>query len=183
MIESAQSPYEGEMLMVSGESVSDRDGTEVLDRWSARKVQPVVLLYVGAVFAAFIVLAHFVFHSDEAVKALVFAAIGGIAVTTPGVLEKVEYLLTESGIEKRKVDPKKPGEFKDVFRWDQLSHIVPMKHGFKYYTVMDEMNSLGRFWKTHLSDNFSGEIHVEKRDLDRVLRLVERQRIATPTAD
>ena len=169
--------------MVSSESVSNGHGAEVLDRWSARKVPPVVLLYLAAVSAACILLAHFVFHSGEAVKGLVIAAIGAIGVATPGVLEKVEYRLTESGIDKRKADPKKPGEFKNVFRWDQLSHIVPMKHGFKYYNVLNETNSLGRFWKTHLSDNYSGEIHVEKRDLDRVLGLVERQRMATPVAD
>jgi len=169
--------------MVSGESVSNGHGAEVLDRWSARKVQPVVLLYVVAVFAAFIVLAHFVFHSDAAVKALVVAAVGAIIATTPGVVEKVEYRLTESGIDKRKADSKKPGPFKDVFRWDELNHVVPTKHGFKYYKIMNETNSLGRFWKTHISDKFSGEIHVEKHDLDRVLRLVERQRMATPAAD
>ena len=169
--------------MVSSESVSNGHGAEVLDRWSARKVPPVVLLYLAALSAVCILLAHFVFHSGEAVKGLVIAAVGAIGVATPGVLEKVEYQLTESGIEKRKADPKKPGEFKNVFRWDQLSHIAPTRHGFKYYKVLNETNGLARFWKRHLSDAYSGEVHVEKHDLDRVLRLVERQRSANPVAD
>ena len=169
--------------MVSSESVSNGHGAEVLDHWSARKVPPVVLLYLGAVFAACMALAYFVFDSGEAVKALVVAAVGAIGAATPGVLEKVEYRLAESGIDKRKLDPKKSGEFKNVFRWDELSHIVPTRHGFKYYKVVNESKALARFWKRHLSDTYSGEVRVEQHDLDRVLGLVERQRSAHPAVD
>ncbi len=110
------------------------------------------------------------------------AAVGAIGAATPGVLEKVGYQLTGSGIEKRKSDPKKPGEFTNVFRWDELSHIAPTRHGFKYFKVLNETNALVRFWERHLSDAYSGEVHVGKHDLDRVLGLVERQRLATPVA-
>jgi hypothetical protein len=136
------------------------------------------VLYVLAVFAAFIALSVFVFHSPDAVKALVIAAVGGVAATVPGVIEKVEYRLTPSGIDKRPINTKKPRPFQDVFCWDQLSHVVSMQHGFKYYKTMNETNPLRRFWKQHISDAFSGEVHVEKKDLDRVLEIVERQGIA-----
>jgi len=162
--------------MLSGATVSDHDGAVVLDRWSARKVRPIILLYVAAVFAAFMVLAHLVFHSQEAVKALAIAAVGAVAATTPGVLERVEYRLTEFGIERRSLKTKNPGPFKDVFRWNELDHIVPMKHGFKYYKTLSEPNPLRRFWKAHISDRYSGEVHAEASDLDRVLGIVERQR-------
>jgi len=168
--------------MVSGESVSNGHGAEVLEHWSARKVPPVVLLYLAALSAVCIAVAYFVFDSGDAVKGLVVAAVGAIGAATPGVLEKVEYQLTGSGIEKRKSNPKKPGEFESVFQWDQLSHIAPTKRGFKYYKVVNETRPVVRFWKRHLSDTYSGEVHVEKHDLDRVLGLVERQRSATPAA-
>jgi hypothetical protein len=169
--------------MVSGAAVSNRSGAAVLDRWSARRIQPIVVLYVAAVFAAFMVLAHFVFHSPEAVKALLIAAVGGIAATVPGVIEKVEYQLTDSGLGKRPLKGKKPSQCKDVFRWDELSRVVPTKHGFKYHKTMNETNSIRRFWKAHISDQYSGEVHAEKDDLDRVLGIVERQRDATPASN
>ena len=58
-----------------------------------------------------------------------------------------------------------------------MSHITPTRHGFKYSKVVIETNALAQFWKRHLSDTYSGEVHVEKQDLDRVLGLVERQRL------
>lgn len=149
----------------------------VLDSWSARKVRPIVMLYVGAVFAVFIVVAHFVFHSLEAVTALAMAAVGGIFATLPGMIDRAVYQLTQSGVEKRTRNAKNPGPFKTLFRWDELSRVVPMRHGFKYYKTMDETNSFRRFWKTHFSDQWSGEVHVEKEDLGRVLELVERRGI------
>jgi hypothetical protein len=153
------------------------DGSEVLDRWLARNVQPVVVLYLVAVFAALIAVSHFVFDSAEAVKALVIAAVGTVGATLPSILGKVEYQATASGIEKRKVDEKKPREFEEAFSWDELSHVVPIKHGFRYFKELDETRSLRRFWKLHVSDQHSGVIHVEKLDLERVLGLVKRQEI------
>ena len=146
-----------------------------MDRWSARKVQPIVVLYVLAVFAVFIALSHFVIQSAAAVKALALAAVGAVAATIPGVLGKVEYQATEAGIERRTVNEKEPGGFEGVFRWDEVSHVVPMRHGFKYYKTLHETKPFRRFWKLHVSDSFSGEIHVEKKDLERVMALVERR--------
>ena len=164
--------------MVSNATEPDRNHSTVLDSWSARKLRPIVVLYVVAVFAAFIVLSIVVFHSQEAVKALVMAAVAAVAATVPGVLEKVEYRTTELGIEKRPLKKDRVAEFKQVFLWGELGHIVPMRHGFKYYKVLNETNPLRRFWKARISDQFSGEIHVDKQDLDRVLGTVERRGIA-----
>jgi hypothetical protein len=152
-----------------------RGGSIAVDRWSSRKVQPIVVLYVLAVFAVFIALSHFVIQSAAAVKALALAAVGAVAVTIPGVLGKVEYQATEAGVERRTVNEKEPGGFEGVFRWDELSHVVPMRHGFKYYKTLHETNPFRRFWKLHLSDAFSGEIHVEKKDLERIMALVDRR--------
>jgi hypothetical protein len=149
----------------------------VLDCWSARRVQPIVLLYVIAVFAGFVAMAYFVFHSGDAVKALVIAAVGALAATVPSVIGKVEYRLNDSGIDKRPVNEAKPHDFEGVFSWDELSHVVPLKQGFKYFKTMKETSAVRRFWNLHISDRFSGEVHVEKSDLERVLKLVEKQGI------
>lgn len=156
---------------------SKSGASEVLDRWSARKLRPIVILYVLGVFAAFIVVAIVVFHSQEAVMALLMAAGASVAATVPGVIERVEYRMTGSGVEKRPVKKEKTAEFKEVFRWDDLDHVVPMRHGFKYFKTLRETRPLGRFWKKHFSDQFSGEIHIEQQDLDRVLGMVARRGI------
>lgn len=160
--------------MVSNATEPDRSHSTVLASWSARKVRPIVVLYVVAVFAAFILLSVVVFHSQEAVKALAMAAVAAVAATVPGVLEKVEYRMTGSGIEKRPVKKNQLTEFKEVFLWDELHHIVMMRHGFKYSKKMVETNPLRRFWKANFSAEFSGEVHVEKQDLERIVGIVER---------
>lgn len=149
----------------------------VLGCWSARRVQPIVLLYVIAVFVGFVVVAYYGFRSADAVKALVIAAVGALVAAVPSVIGKVEYRLNESGIQRRTVNEKKPHQFEGVFNWHELSHVVPMKHGFKYFKTMKETNAVRRFWNLHISDRYSGEIHVERPDLERVLKLVERQGI------
>jgi hypothetical protein len=164
--------------MGPGATASGREEPAVLDRWSARKISPIVVFYVAAVFAAFIALSLLVFHSADAVKALLIAAVGTVAATAPSVMEKVEYRMTGLGIEKRVKKRKDPGRFKDVFRWNELSHIVPMKRGFKYYKTMNEKNPLRRFWKMHISDQFSGEVQVGKTDLERVVEGARRCRRA-----
>lgn len=161
--------------MVEDTTTSSEKGSVVLDRWSARRVQPAVVFYVVAVFAVFIAVSHFVFHSTEAVKALAIAALGAVAATVPSVMGKIEYRATASGIEKRTLDAKKPAAFEEALRWDELSRVVPMRRGFKYYRATNETNPARRFWKTHVSDRFSGEIHVERQDLGRILGIVEQQ--------
>jgi hypothetical protein len=169
MIESRRATHGREASIVSDATASSRRESAVFDRWSSRKVPPVVLIYVVGVFAAFIALSIFVFRSPDAVKALLIAAVGAVVATVPGVMEKVEYQMTEVGIEKRASGKKEPSPFEVLFRWDELDRVVPMRHGFKYYKTMNETKPLRRFWKTHVSDRYSGEVHVEKADLERVL--------------
>lgn len=168
-----------------GESTEPKsNGSTVLDRWSARKIRPIIIFYVLTVFAVFIAMAIVVFHSQEAVKALVMAAAAAVVATVPGVIERVEYRMTGSGVEKRPVKKERAAEYKEVFLWTDLDHIVPMRHGFKYYKTLPETRPLGRFWKKHFSDQFSGEIHIEQQDLERVLGIVQRrlQKASTPLA-
>ena len=158
--------------MASDATDSGKSGTVVFHRWSARRVRPIILLYVAAVFAAFMVLAYFVFHSIEAVKALAIAAVGTLVATAPAVIDKLEYQLTDVGLDKRTLRTKNPGPFTEVFCWHELSHMVPLEHGFKFYKPLPATGPLRRFWNAQISDQYSGEVHVEKSDLDRVLGAV-----------
>lgn len=157
----------------------DSDEPAVLYQWSARKLQPIIVVYVAAVFAAMMAVAYFLVHSLAAVKALMLGAIAFIVPLFPGLINKVEYRLTESGLEKRSLNKKAPQEFKEVFRWDQLSHVVPMKHGFKYFKPLNDSNPLRRFWKYNVSDAYSGEFHIEAEDRPEVLGIVARYDIPT----
>jgi hypothetical protein len=161
---------------------SNRDETVVLEQWSARTLRPIVVFYVAMVFAAFMAVAHFILRSPTGVKALALTSVGAIVPLVPSVLRKVEYRATESGIEKRKLEKKDPAAFERVFRWDELSHVVPTRNGFKFYKIMGEPSLLRRFWKVYVSDAYSGEIHVESADRPRVLRIVEEQGIVTSRA-
>ena len=160
--------------------VKNQDETAVfLHQWSARKMQPAVILYVAAVFVAFILVSYFIVHSMTAVKALAIAAVGLTAPLIPLVLTKIEYQLTKTGLEKRPLNTKSPGEFKEVLRWKQLDHIIPMKHGFKFYKSISKSNVFQRYWKYHVSDAFSGEVHLETEDRAQVLSIIERFEIPT----
>lgn len=96
-------------------------------------------------------------------------AFGAIASLIPGVINKIEYRLTKEGLEYRPLNQKKPAAYKKVFQLDELGHIVPKKRGFKFYLPLNESNPLRRFWKRHISDAFSGEVHVEDADREKVL--------------
>jgi hypothetical protein len=164
----------------------DPDGQVVLDRWSARKIHPLIALFVAGVFLAMMAFAHLVVHSMTAVKALAVTAFGSIVAIIPGVLNRVEYRMTGSGIEKRTLAGKDPGPFEDVVEWDRLSHVVPTRSGVKYFTTLNEKNRIRRFFATAFSDAYSGELHIERTDRDRILEaMVNRgliRRTATPSA-
>ncbi len=123
-----------------------------------------VLLYAMGVIAGFMALAHFVFHSAEAVKALALTAIGSLVPLVPTVLARTEYRITGSGIDKRPVRGGADAPFKEVFPWEELSHLVSKKTGFKFYKKLDEPSPLRRFWKMHVQEGHSGEFHVQDRD-------------------
>lgn len=136
--------------------------------WTARRVRPVVLLHVVAVFVGFMAAAYFVFHSPAAVKALFSAAIAGVASLVPSILSRVEYRLTETGLARRSLRGKRQAEFQDLFLWDQLSYVLPTGSGFKFYKRLDEPHPVRRFWKLHMASGCSGEVHVEPEDRPQV---------------
>ena len=158
-------------------SMNNND-SEILCHWSARRIQPRTLFYVIGVFAVFIMLSYFVFHSMPAVKALALTAFGAIVSIIPGVVGRVEYRLTDQGLERRPINQKRPGGYKNVFNLSQLSHIVQKRHGLKYYLNLEESNPLKRFWKSYFSDAFSGEVHIEKTDRERVIEALRQRRIS-----
>ena len=155
------------------------DQQEVERQWSARKLQPIVLLYVAAVFVAMMALAYFAVHSMTAVKALALTAVAAIVPLVPSVLMRVEYRLTGETLDRRPVDNEKPRAFEELVRLDQLSRIVTMRHGFKFYKHLEEPNPLRRFWKTHVSDAYSGEVHIEKADREDVFESLAQQGISS----
>lgn len=159
--------------------VPEGDEVVVLHQWSARKLQPIIVFYVAAIFAALMAVSYFLFHSQTGVKALAVGGIAFILPLFPGLVNKVEYRLTESGLEKRSPHSKVQQDFEEVFRWDQLSHVVPMKYGFKYYKPLNDSNPLRCFWKTYFSDAYSGEFHIEAGDKDEVLRILVEHDIPT----
>lgn len=147
--------------------------------WTARSVRPVVLLYVVAVFVAFMAAAHFAFHSPSAVKALFTAAVGGVVALVPSLLKRIEYRLTETGVAKGSSKGKGPMEYKDLFSWGELSHVLPTSSGFKFYKRLDESNPVRRFWKLHIASGCSGEVHVEPEDRARVEAILVQRGIPT----
>jgi len=145
--------------------------------WRARPLDPVIGAYVAGVFMGFMALAHFVFHSGEAVTALFFTAVGSLVALLPNMLARVEYRLTEAGLEKRPSGGKEGRPYKKVFYWDELSHFVPTSSGYKFYKRIESSNALSRMIKLHLLGDHSGEFHVERDDLPQVKRILEHHRI------
>jgi hypothetical protein len=145
--------------------------------WTARSVRPVTALYVVAVFVGSMALAHFVFHSPDAVKALALACTGAVVPLMANILGRTEYRLSEAGLEKRRVQSKEPREFKTLFRWDELSHLTPTGTGYKFYKEIRSSSRLSRFLKLHLSTGFSGEFHVEDGERDRILAVIQQKGI------
>lgn len=151
------------------------DEPTILYQWSARKMQPVVLLYVAAVFVVFIALSFFIFHSMTAVKALALTGVAAIVPLIPSVLMRTEYRITERGLERRPLNRDEPQAYERVFRFEELDHVEPTGHGFKFYFPLTAPSALKRFWLKHASDEYSGEFHVEKQDQKRVSELLSEQ--------
>lgn len=145
---------------------------EILLQWTARKMQPSVILYVILIYIVFIGLAYFVFHSATAAKTLAFTLVGIIVPLVPSILKRIEYKLTGHDLMSRTKTPDDKEEYKPVFALDKLDYIVKIKHGFKFYLSIEEKNSSGRFWKKHISDKYAGEVHVETDDVQKVFDLI-----------
>ena len=166
--------------MSDGTRESTGAATTVVDQWQARIMQPTfILTYLAVVFGALIALAFFVFDSIAGVTSLVVAALGAIVALLPNILSRIEYRLCEEGVEKRRVRQQDPAPFKELFRFSELDYIVPMKHGFKYYKKMDPAPPLREFVNRHFSDEYSGEVHLEKEDRGRILAHLAKRDIAT----
>jgi hypothetical protein len=150
--------------------------TTFVDQWQARIMQPTFVLgYLAVVFGTLIALAFFVFDSIAGVTSLVVAALGAVVALLPSILTRVEYRLSEEGVEKRRVRQQDPAPFKEIFRFPELDYIVPIRHGFKYYKKMDPAPPLREFLNRHFSDEYSGEVHLEQEDRSRILaHLAER---------
>jgi hypothetical protein len=142
--------------------------------WIARKVRPWVAGGVAAVFLAFMALSWFVFGSGTAVRSLAAAGVAALVAMVPGLLARVEYRLTDSGVERRPVRPRDPQPFEPLFSWDELSHVVPTATGFSFYRALDA-RGVARLWKYHVLSGYSGEVHVEPEDMGRIRGLVERR--------
>jgi len=157
-----------------GERASAGAGTGVGERetsctWTARRVRPAVVLGVVGVFAAFMVLAHFVFHSRAAVVALAGAAVAALVPLAPAVLARLEYRLTDAALEHRPVTSDASRPFTRLVDVADLSHVVKTHHGFKFYLAVHAGNPMRAFWLRHFCDAYSGEVHVEAADRQRVL--------------
>jgi hypothetical protein len=164
-------------MAIDANAESD-DGQQILFEWTARKMQPVVLLYVAAVFVVFMAVAILVFDSINAIKALALTAVAAIVPLVPSVLARVDYRLRGGLLEQRPHDDSEPKDFETIARLDELSHIKPLRHGFKYFRPLDERNLLVRFWKLEFSDQYSGEVHVEPDDQEKVMELMRRHGVA-----
>jgi hypothetical protein len=106
-------------------------------------------VYVAGIFAGFMAMAHFVFHSPDAVKGLLMTGVGSVASLFASTLIRVEYRLTDEGVSKRQGSGEGERAFKLLFRWEELSHLVATRTGFRYRT----------------QDRRSGELHVEAAEL------------------
>jgi hypothetical protein len=148
------------------------EDAEMLYLWTARKLRPVVLLYVAGVFAGCIALAFFVVGSAEAVKALLMAAVGVLIPLIPAVASRLDFRLTRSRLERRPHSEAEPKDFDTVFEMADLDRVVPVRSGFRYVKALDAANALDRFRKLHLSDRYSGEVQVGDDDRATVLGLL-----------
>ena len=144
----------------------------VLYQWTARKIQPIVLGGVVLVFAAFMILARFVFHSPEAVKALGMALLGSLGGVVPGVITRNEFRLTEAGLDKRLFKENDPKDFETVFRWEELDHVVRTRNGFKFYKPISDRRVMNRLWKKWFSAEYSVEIQAVGADRETVLQIL-----------
>lgn len=141
---------------------------DVLHQWTARQMSPLVPAYVLLIFVGFMAVSHFVFHSSDAVKALAGTAVAALVPLAPGVLNKLEYQLTAHELRRRLYHPRAPREYAEVLRWAELSHVKPIRDGFKYYKPVGNAGAMRRFWRRHLADAYSGEIRAGTKDRARV---------------
>ena len=152
--------------------------TEAVCYWSARKMSPKIVLYVAFVFILLIAVSYFGFHSAAVVKGLAITAFVSIVPLIPMVFIRMEYRLTQQRLESRPIRKKEQKPYKTLFLLAQLSHVVKIDSGFKFYLRLKERNSVSRFWKKHISDQYSGEVRLENKDTERVMTTLEKYGIS-----
>jgi hypothetical protein len=141
---------------------------EIICHWNARKLKPIILIYVSLIFISLIIVSYFVLHSTLTVKALSITAIGTIIPLFFGVITRIKYRLTKHSLEYQSIFKNKSSSFKTVFKLDQQINIKLTRNGFKFYHTLTKSNPLKRFWKTYILAGFSGEVYIEKVDVNRV---------------
>ncbi|MDX1828667.1 MAG: hypothetical protein R3342_03880 [Lutibacter sp.] len=146
--------------------------------WSARSMSPKIILYLAIVFIIIITITYFGFHSLTAVKTLAFTAFGFILSIIPKIFTRIEYRLTPQKLESRIVSKKEQKPYKTLFLLDQLSYIVKIDNGFKFYLVLKEKNLISLFWKKYISDRYSGEVRLEKKDTERIINTLKKYGIS-----
>ena len=154
---------------MAGETKLSDEKTTVTSHWTARKLHPIILVYVSGIFLVMMAVAYFVVHSVSAVKALALAAVGVVVSVLPELGRRIEYRVIGSVLERRVHRRDRTTDFERVVDLQDLSYAKPVRRGFKYCRRFNEANILRRFWMKHLSDRFSGEVHVETQNLGRVL--------------
>ena len=154
------------------------DELRIMHAWTTRKIPPIILLGVIGVFVGYMLLAHFVFHSIEGVKALLLGSVGVVAPLVPAILQRVEYRITDRGLQKRPFRRVRPGEFEDVFRWEELDCLESTRHGFRYHRPFEATGGFRSFWRRHVSDAYSGEFRAQEEDRRQILEIAGQRGIA-----
>lgn len=151
-----------------------------VDRWLARPMKPsFVLPYLAVFFAALITLAVFLFNSIAGIMSLAVTAAGTSVALLADLAIRIEYRLSESGVEKRRVRQQNPVPFKEIFRFPDLDYIVPKRYGFKYYKKTDSTSPLRDSFKRRFSEELSGEVYLDDGDRERILAHLTERGVAT----
>jgi len=159
---------------------SSHGGTDILCQWTARKIYPMVPLYVAGIFLGFIGFTVAV-QSKEAVIALATTGVGSIVALLPGVLSRLEYKLTPKELLKRPATGDDLVSFQPVFSVSELSHFVMIQSGFKFFKPLGTTRRMKRFIRKHLMAEYSGEVHVDRKDRERVRDALHRAGILDHT--
>lgn len=146
--------------------------------WSARKMPPIVIVYVVLIFITFMAISYWGLHSTTAAKTLAFTAIGSIVPLMPLAFARIEYQLTKQKLESRSYIKKATKPYAVLFKVDQVNYIVRTGSGFKYYLKFEEKNGFKRFVKKHVSDKYGGEVKIEKPDVEKILAEFKKYGIA-----
>ena len=115
---------------------ADADDSGVELSWEAGDCRPVQVLYIFAVFGAFIIFALLVKGSLKAIIDLIAACVTTSLGFMLGLVAKPRLQITQEGLRRIKVHGAKR-EDELLFAWDELQGIKRSRHGFKYFLKED----------------------------------------------